>query len=958
MNLLRAMSRGGLALALLVLAPAVAPAQAPFAFEKGDHICLIGNSLADRMQHDGWLETLLQSRASDRQLVIRNLGWSGDQVARRPRTQGYPSPEEWLTQCRADVIFCFFGYNESFAGDGGLDRFKSDLTSMVKGYQATNFNGRTPPRLVLFSPIAHENLKDPNLPDGTANNKRLAGYTAAMKEVADAEKVPFVDLFAPSRALYAAAARPLTLNGVHLGDEGNRQLAEVIASALFGAKVTASRGLEKLREAVLDKNMHWHNCYRAADANDIWGGRSSLKFVNDQSNATVLQHEVAQLELMTAHRDPRIWALARGGELNVDDSNVPPPIEVVSNIGGGSRSSSAKKEGTTDYISGEEGIAMMTVAEGFAVNLFADEKTFPELVNPVQMAVDTKGRLWVAAWKTYPKWQPGTDMDDRLLILPDANRDGKADRAITFAKVHNPTGFEFWNGGVLVASAPDLLFLKDTDGDDVADVRIHLLQGLEAADTHHTANNFVYGPDGAIYWQRGIFIVENVETPWDVALHSGASGMYRFDPRRFTFNFHAANGPNPHGISFDYWGYHYATDGTSGNAFQVVPAKKGFAMRELLQKTVRPVPSSGIVSSAQFPPENQGNFLICNAIGFLGIKQYRLDRNPADGTVHGVEVEDLVSSSDKNFRPTDVEFGEDGALYFSDWQNAIIGHMQHHVRDPSRDHAHGRVYRMVARGRPLQAPVRIAGRPIEALLTNLESPVDGIRYRTRIELSARPTAEVIKACRAWMWRFNPQKVEDAHHMLEALWLHQQHNVQNRDLLAAVLASPSPHARIAAETVRRLWEMEDATRGGDVVETEAAAIAPTAGVISSTGLLTEVRISTVPEKMQYDVKEFTVQVGHQIRLTFANPDFMPHNLFVVAPGTANAVAEAALALGAQGFALHFRPDSPHIIAATKLVDHGKEEVLNFACPSTPGNYEFVCTFPGHHLLMRGVMKVAP
>jgi hypothetical protein len=121
--------------------------------------------------------------------------------------------------------------------------------------------------------------------------------------------------------------------------------------------------------------------------------------------------------------------------------------------------------------------------------------------------------------------------------------------------------------------------------------------------------------------------------------HSGATGMYRFDPRRFTFGFHAPIGPNPHGISFDYWGYHFATDGTSGNPYQVVPSPKGFKMRELFKKTVRPVPASGIMSSQQFPPENQQNFIICNVIGFLGIKQYRLERNPTNGLAVGVEVE-------------------------------------------------------------------------------------------------------------------------------------------------------------------------------------------------------------------------------------------------------------------------------------------------------------------------------
>jgi sugar lactone lactonase YvrE len=102
-------------------------------------------------------------------------------------------------------------------------------------------------------------------------------------------------------------------------------------------------------------------------------------------------------------------------------------------------------------------------------------------------------------------------------------------------------------------------------------------------------------------------------------------------------------------------------------------------------------------------------------IGFLGIKQYRLERNPTNGLANGVEVENLVQSTDKNFRPSDFEFGADGALYFADWHNMIIGHMQHNARDPSRDHQHGRIYRMIATGRPLQAPVedrRPAARPL------------------------------------------------------------------------------------------------------------------------------------------------------------------------------------------------------------------------------------------------------
>jgi len=98
------------------------------------------------------------------------------------------------------------------------------------------------------------------------------------------------------------------------------------------------------------KTWHWHNRYRATDGNDIWGGRSTLTFVNDQSNAEVLQHELTMFDVMTANRDLLIHARAKGSDLKVDDGNVPPPVPVISNVGGGSKSSSAEKEGNLTYL--------------------------------------------------------------------------------------------------------------------------------------------------------------------------------------------------------------------------------------------------------------------------------------------------------------------------------------------------------------------------------------------------------------------------------------------------------------------------------------------------------------------------------------------------------------------------------------------------------------------------------
>ena len=949
----------------------------PFAFKKSDVVAVVGNGLADRMQHDGWMETVLQSQLSDMQLRFRHMGTSGDRPNSYPRSSNAISVPTYLQIVKADVVFAFFGYNESFAGAAKADDHRKQLVEFVKKTRATKSSGAGYPRIVLFSPIAHENTRNPNVPDGKESNVRLEAYTKATEAAAKEAGVAFVDLFHPSLELYKAASTPLTINGVHLTAEGNRQLAQVIARALLGKDVAAAPTLESLRAAVLDKDLHWYNRYRASDGNDVWGGRSTLKFVDGQSNAEVLMHELTMFDVMTANRDPRIWARAAGKDVKIDDSNVPAPVPVKSNVGGGSKSSNAQKEGVLRYISGEEGIKHMGVAKGFEVSLFADEARFPQLINPVQLQVDGKGRLWAAVWPTYPKWEPLKEMNDALVILHDDNNDGRADRVTEFARVQNPLGFEFWNGGVVVTRKSDLVFLKDTNGDDVADQQTILLQGLDTSDTHHGANNLIMGPDGAIYWQSGVFMMHNHEHPWGPSLQTGASAMYRFDPRRFAISMHAGNSPNPHGTSFDYWGYHYATDGTGGRAYQVRPSGTGFKMTELLKKEVRPVTASEVVSSAHFPESMQGDFLICNVIGFLGIKHYRLDRNATTGAVWGEPAGDeltvtkinadgsktedksrgLLMSGDKNFRPSDAIFGADGALYVSDWHNAIIGHMQHNVRDPNRDHKHGRIYRVTATGRPLQKPVAIDGQPIPALLENLKSPVDGIRHRTRVELSGRDSRQVIAAAQAWMKQFDANKPEDAHHLLEALWLHQQHNVRNNELLDQLLKSPQPHARQAAATVRHLWQNAEASQSGGVLTQAPDVPVKKSGILSDTPQLTTIRIATVPERMMYDVTQLAVKPGKKVKLTFANPDFMPHNIMLVKPGKADEIGQMAIALGAKGFDVHYVPDSPDILWASKLVDHGKEQVIDFTAPTTEGAYPYICSFPGHHLIMRGVLIVS-
>ncbi|MBK1833019.1 PVC-type heme-binding CxxCH protein [Roseibacillus ishigakijimensis] len=944
----------------VVIVPADYRDPAPFQFQKGDTIAILGNGLADRMQHDGWTETLIQAASPGRELKFRNMSVSGDRLNNYPRSKGFTPMDKYLQQVKADVVWAMFGYNESF--DTSPEDYGAQLDAFVAKTRKARPNGESFPRIVLFSPIAHENLNTRNLPDGKANNKRLLALTEATRQAAERNGVAFVDLFNPTLRLYADSSEPLTLNGIHLNSFGNKQVGEVIASALLQQEVTATEEHEAVRQAVLDKNWHWHNRYRATDGNDIWGSRGGLQFVDGQTNRDVLEHELTILDVTTANRDKRVWARAAGRDLQVDDSNAPKPIPVVSNVGGGSRSSSAEKEGSLNYLDGEKAIEKMHYPEGFEVNLFADEKKFPQLANPVQMQVDGKGRLWAAAWPTYPKWEPLKEMNDALLIFEDHDKDGVADEVKEFAKVHNPLGFEFWNGGVIVTSQPDILFLKDTDGDDVADVRYVLMQGIGSSDTHHAANNLIFGPDGGIYWQSGIFLQHNHETPWGPNLATGAAGMYRFDPRRYTVSFVANNGPNPHGTSFDQWGYLYANDGTGGRSYQVRPHGEGFRMFPLVTKEVRPVSADAIISSTHFPEEMQQNFILCNTIGYLGLKQYKLHRegypekNYGFGEVWGTPTDELLYSEDGNFRPTDAVFGEDGALYISDWHNVIIGHMQHNVRDPNRDKKHGRIYRMTYPSRELQKPVKIDGASLAELLENFKHPDMNVRHRTRVELSERDTEEVIAATRSWVQQFDPTVAENGIPLLEALWTYQQHNVRDEELLEVVLRSADPHVQEGARMVAHWWGPADPAKGQQHIEEEEEMVVVKGGILSDTPELTTIQINTVVEKLQFDVSELTLEAGKAIKLTLANPDFMPHNLVIVKPGTADSVANAAIALGADGFKAHFVPESDDVLYATKLLGNKEIETLEFTAPSEPGDYPFVCTFPGHAQIMRGILHV--
>ena len=540
---------------------ATPPALSP---NPGEHIALVGNTLADRMQHHGWLETMIHARYPSHRLVMRNLGFAGDEVAMRARSQNFGTPEEWLTRVQASTILAFFGFNESFRGAEGLPAFTEQLDKYLRETRAKNFSGTGAPRIVLFSPIANEKHPDPNFAVPPENNANLALYTAAMADVArDREGVVFIDLFSMSQELLAEAAKkgeePLTFNGIHLTEAGEAKLAAKIFSALFGGAPPPPVD-PKLRAAVNAKNEMWHDRYRALDGYNVYGGRSQGAYLAGEgrpkgSNFQVIAEELSQRDVMTSNLELQVWGVAQGRDLSGEAAPLPSVTPVPTSKPG------TNPDGSHPFVKPEEAIAKMKLHEGLKVNLFASEEQFPELSKPVQMAWDTRGRLWVAAWPNYPFRAPESKQGDRLLILEDTDGDGKADRCTTFLDDLNcPTGFQFYKDGVLIFQAPDLWFVRDTDGDGRADWKERVLMGLDSADTHHQANSLAYEPGGAIYLSDGVFHRTQVETASGPVRNLDAA-IYRFEPSTGKFETYVSYGfANPHGRSFDRWGNDLITD--------------------------------------------------------------------------------------------------------------------------------------------------------------------------------------------------------------------------------------------------------------------------------------------------------------------------------------------------------------------------------------------------------------
>ena len=378
-----------------------------------------------------------------------------------------------------------------------------------------------------------------------------------------------------------------------------------------------------------------------------------------------------------------------------------------------------------------QSIKLAQVPNGFEIALFASE---PDIVNPIHVAWDHRGRAFVIETVDYPNnLQAGNLGHDRIRICEDTNGDGRADKFTLFAdRLSIPTSMVFANGGVICTNGTQMLFLKDTDGDDKADVRKVLFEGFSMGDTHAGPSNLRYGFDNWIYATIGYSGFKGMVGG---EKHKFATGLFRFkaDGSKLEFLQHTTN--NTWGLGFTsdfdimgstangnpswYFTFPQSVYQAAGMEAPRTPPADDNPKFFPISTDIRQVDVHGgytaaaghaFYTSDRFPTEWRDRIaFVTEPTGKL-VGQFEISRKGAGFTARQLPG-NLYASADAWSSPVFAETGPDGAVWICDWYNLIIQHNPTPSMDstrgpgnayetPIRDVRHGRIYRVYPKGSP------------------------------------------------------------------------------------------------------------------------------------------------------------------------------------------------------------------------------------------------------------------
>ena len=752
---------------------------------------LYGNAMVEKLQEEGSFETFMHLFNAGKKIQYRSCAYVGDQVGFRIRASRFGLHLKYLLDnWKADRVVMAFGSNEAYAGEGGIAKFEEELIAYLD--VIVSRHGQID--YVLVSPTAAERDSSLQGLDLSQRNQDLALYTKVMKKVAATKGVAFVDLFTPTFELFANTDGVYTVNSQNLSDAGSAAVGAILADRLSKVNLSAavsreSKAFKSVQTMVRRKALEVAQAYHPANGISYYGLRSRAYEYNYE-----IPHHLKLANIL----DQAIWLQASQPNQLVSTPEL--PIFKLSEV-----PNNPPSNGLGIVKTQEEDLDDFTVDSDFSLICFASSEDHPELINPLQMQFDSRGRLWVACFASYPHPLPGAVANDSVLIFEDTNHDGVADKKTVFAEGLNlPDGLVIYGNGAVVSTSRQLIYLEDTDNDGVADVRKEVLRGFDNTDTHHSGY-LQRSPQGKVILSEALFHRGQFETLGGVVHTKDTSIMsLDMDTRQLTVE-RQVEAPNPWKVTYNQWGESIQFFGGGqiiDSEIHNVLTPMGSAAPDSLGMPFRydKGVSATFVNSPAFPKEMQGglittHLLSTNEINFTPLKLVKGAYKSAS------KKQTLIKSSNKIFRPTDVVFGHDGALYISDFYYPIIGHAQHSIRHKDRDYANGRIWRLSYNKAPSLDVADLTQLPTKEVFELLKEPYLSIRQAARNELSIREGHVVEQLCQQAAQSVSVDQV----FALELFWLmERQKDFSNTTFLKQLLRSDNAKVRSAATRSLRWW----------------------------------------------------------------------------------------------------------------------------------------------------------
>ena len=991
----------------------------PLRLEDNSRIALIGNTLFDRDRLFGYFESLIHQTHADKKLRIRTLAWAADEVDLQPRPDNFGDLDQHLTAQKADVIFAAFGYNESFAGIEAIPSFKSRLRAFVRHTTSHAYNGRSAPKLVLVSPIANENVEgvaaaDLNNDRIAAYTRAMAevameesvGFIDVFENTSIAMADPRSDLTFNGAHLvdegyrvFGKVAYEKTF-GEELAPEINERIREVVVekNEQFFYRYRPLNtfyytGGRNKTYGYLDFLPAMRNFDIMVDNRDqrIWdlaAGKQVPRSIDD-SNVPEMpethqsrganEYLSPEDELAAFDVDPRFDVNLFASEEEFPD--IACPIQMRWDARGRLWVSCST---TYPHVyPGQKPNDKLVILEDLDGDGKADKSTVfaDDLHIPLSFVLGNGG--------VYISEEPD------LVFLKDTNGDGKADfRRRLF------TGFGTEDSHHALHD-----FVWTPDGDLLFRESIFHNSQVETVYGPIRAKNsswFRYRPSTHRLTAFGAYPNTN---PWGVTFDDW--GNHVASHPIFASAFHATNPPYPEqhpkasGIP--------AYSGTCGQEFidfSFWPKElQGGYVKARYKPNNRIEIHRWIEKEDSFVEEYQGDLIFSRNLSFIPVDirfgprgaLYVCDwYNPIKGHAqYSLRDERRDRKSGRIWRivPKGATLQDPPRIHA-----ASIAELLELLKSPEyryrywakrelRDREHGAVKRELDRWIAQLDPddTRRDHHLLEAvwlyrgidesnrdILSELLGSEDHLaraaatrqlRYgssETEIQYlreRAQDESELVRleAVIAASYIGTPEAVQVAMHVAR-----QPAGTHLKYAVATSLGSEnlSRHWKGAEQDYPVVGEFLDSfERDSKLLEGSTTRNSTESAFDSQKGI-TIVDISCLPERMMFTVTAFTVKAGKPVKLTLENPTATPHNLVIVEPGAAAEVGMAGnqMATDPNGASKHFVPDSPKVLFATKLLDPDTSETLRFIAPKEPGEYPYICTFPGHWIIMRGVMTV--